>query len=370
MTDAWINETWSKISAKMLKTVERNQNTLPYTAVDGRYDNWYEKDVSWWTNGFWPGIMWLMYSAEGNEAYKTAAENSEKLLDKAMENFNDLMHDVGFMWYISAGANYKLTGNKDSLRRVMHAANLLAGRYNINGRFIRAWNGDMYGWAIIDCMMNLPLLYFASRESGDNRFYDIAVSHADTTLKNHLRPDGSARHIINYDTHTGEIVEVMGGQGYDEHSSWSRGQAWALYGFALSYKHTGDKKYLDAAKRSAHYFISCVCDDWLPRCDFRAPEEPVIYDSTAGACAACGLLEIAENVPENEKRLYYNAAVNILKAMDEKFCDWDAERDSILQCGTERYHGEKGRHIPIIYGDYFFIEAIYRLKGFNPVFWY
>lgn len=142
-----------------------------------------------------------------------------------------------------------------------------------------------------------------------------------------------------------------------------------LYGFALSYIHTGKQEYLDTAKKIAHYFIACICDDYLPKCDFRSPNEPVIYDSTAGAIAACGLLEIAKNVPEHEKKIYFNAAVKMLKALEENFCNWEEDEDSILQMGTEAYHREEGKHIPIIYGDYYFVEAIYKLKGNTTLFW-
>ena len=141
-----------------------------------------------------------------------------------------------------------------------------------------------------------------------------------------------------------------------------------MYGFILSYIHTGKQEYLDTAKRVAHYFISCVCDDFLPKCDFRAPAEPVIYDTTAGACAACGLLEIANCVPEYEKPTYLRAAMNMLRAMEAGFCDWTEKEQSILQGGSEAYHRSK-HHIPIIYGDYYFAEAIYKLKGFDMLFW-
>ena len=157
-------------------------------------------------------------------------------------------------------------------------------------------------------------------------------------------------------------MENPGGQGYGSGSSWSRGQAWAVYGFALSYRHTGKKDYLDTAKQVASYFLSQTDrTGHLALVDFRAPKEPVYWDSTAGVCAACGMLEIAGCVPEAEKNFYVDGALDILKATDESFCDWDPARDSIVQMGTGAYHSEKDRHVPIIYGDYFFIEAVLRL---------
>ena len=169
---------------------------------------------------------------------------------------------------------------------------------------------------------------------------------------------------MEYNPQTGELVNEFGGQGYSVGSSWSRGQGWGLYGFTISYEHTKDIRYLDAAKRIAHYVISCVGrTGWLPLCDFRSPAQPIIYDSTAGAIIASGLIELSRNVSELERDIYETAAVQILKAMEEKFCCWDLDKDSILQMGTLKYQGEQERHIPIIYGDYFFIEAIHKLAG-------
>jgi unsaturated chondroitin disaccharide hydrolase len=316
-------------------------------------------------------MLWQMYYATKQEKYKTAAEGVEKRLDVALEDFEGLHHDVGFMWLPSAVANYNMTGNKKSKSRGLHAANILAGRYNPHGKFIRAWNGDRVGWIIIDCMMNIPLLHWASNITNDPRFSYIAIDHADTAIKRLLRPDGSCNHIAILDPENGEMIEAPGGQGYESGSAWSRGQAWALYGFALSYYHTKDERYLDAAKKVAHYFIANISTtDYVPLVDFRAPEEPVMYDTTAGTCAACGLLEIADAVPEYQKRLYVNTAVNILKATDRRFCNWNSDEDAIVTNGMGQYHCE-GRDycIPIIYGDYYFIEAVLKLKDSDLRIW-
>jgi len=185
----------------------------------------------------------------------------------------------------------------------------------------------------------------------------------------HIREDGSVIHQVEHDRETGEPLKTFGGQGYAEGSSWSRGQAWALYGFTISYIHTGEVRYLDGAKQVANYFIANCCDDWLPRVDFRAPSEPVYYDSTAGAIAACGLIELAKRLPEDEGGMYMNAAINILRAMGEKFMDWSPETDCMLKFGTVRYPVDgltpekAGVHISIIYGDYFYTEAILKLLG-------
>ena len=363
----WVDEMWERLDKKLSKTCISARGKLPYTTVNGVFDDKQGENVSWWTNGFWGGLMWLMYVGTKNEEYRKTAEVTEELLDKALENFFGLHHDVGFMWNLTAGVNFRLTGNERSHARFMTAASILASRYNTKGGFIRAWNGDGHeGWAIIDCMMNIPLLYRAAVDSKDDRFRYIAESHAEKTQNFHVRPDGSVNHINEYDPETGELVKTFGGQGYGEGSSWSRGQAWALYGFVLSFIHTGKQEYLDTAKRVAHYFIAAVCDDYLPKSDFRSPEEPVIYDSTAGMIAACGLIEIANAVPEFESRLYQNAAMKLLHATEEAFADWTDKEESILQCGSESYHGN---NFPIIYADYYFAEAIYKLKGFDILFW-
>lgn len=366
----WVDEIWAKIDNKLKTVAQLNKDKIPYTTVDGVYNDMAKEDITWWTNGFWPGMMWLMYVGTKNEMYKEVAENAEKMLDAAFEEYDHLHHDVGFMWHISSGINYRLFGGKKSRVRTSIAADMLASRYNASGKYIRAWNEDKVGWVIIDCMMNIPLLYWASEEYKDPRFKYIAMNHADTVMKTHIRPDGSVNHIVDLDPVTGEPKEAFGGQGYELGSSWSRGQAWAIYGYVISYIHTGKQEYLDTAKRVAHYFIANVCDDWLPKADFRCPDEPVIYDSTAGACTACGLLEIARVVPEHEKKLYLNAAVNLIKAMEKNFCNWTEEEQSILQMGTEAYFCRpQGKHAAIIYGDYYFIEAIYKLKGFDMLFW-
>ncbi len=375
----WLDDIWAKLQTKMSAEVDREGDKIPYLPEDGVYkkdwsfgnDREEESDLYWWTNGFWGGMMWQMYNATGDERYKAAAEGLEKKFDACLANPTTLHHDVGFQWLHTAVADYRLTGNEESKKRGLHAANLLAGRYNSDGRFIRAWNGDRIGWMIIDCMMNIPLLYWAYDMTGDPRYKQIAMHHADTTLVKNIRPDGSSYHIVANDPNTGEVDFYPPCQGYDPEGSWSRGQAWAIYGFALSYKHTGEKRYLDAAKKVAHYFLANVAQSGnIPLVDFRAPAEPVMYDSTAAGIAACGMLEIAEHVPEFEKALYQKGAFNMMKATMEKFANWDPEYDSILSGGTEAYHAKpEGIEVPIIYGDYFMIEFILRVLGKDTFIW-
>ena len=371
---AWAEETFAKIDKKMSAMTIRSRSKIP-DGVDA--DGFHvEKSIDWWTNGFWGGLNWLLYDYTKNEEYMKTAKEQEILMDEALKHYEKLHHDVGFMWHILSGASYRLTGDEASKVRNLFAAATLSSRFVLGGDFIRAWNSKgAYDWTIIDCLMNLPLLYWASDVIGDDRFKRIAMSHADMAICDHLRPDGSVVHIAEHDRETGEVVATHAGQGSAVGSSWSRGQAWAVYGFVISYLHTKEERYLDAAKQVANYFIANCCDDWLPRVDFRAPSTPVYYDSTAGACAACGMIELAKILPENEGGMYMNAAVNILRAMGEKFCNFDPANDHMLDYGTVRYpipgtytEEQAGVHISIIYGDFFYTEAILKLLGseFNP----
>lgn len=373
---AWAEETFSKVDAKLSRVTLRSRNKLP----DGVDKNGVHTDMSverpyFWTAGFFGGLNAMLYEHTGNEEYMKTLDTSEKLLDRAFNEYIDeLHHDVGFMWYLTSGAKYRLTGDRDSRKRALYAASMLAARFINTGGFIKAWNTpEAYNMSIIDCMMNLPLLYFASREIGDDRYKRIAMAHADNALATHLRPDGSVAHIVEHDRETGEAVKTYGGQGYAEGSSWSRGQAWALYGFAISYIHTGEARYLDAAKRVANYFIANVCDGWVPVIDFRAPSEPVYYDTTAGVCAACGLLELGRLLPENEGGIYANAAIKILRATTDRFCNFDPATDDMVNYGSILYPTDSEKmnavHISIIYGDFFYTEALLKLLGSNFFMW-
>ncbi len=364
---AWAEETFSKIDKKMSAMTVRSRNKIPDGVNDDGFHK--EKSINWWTNGFWGGLNWLLYNYTKNENYMLTAKANEKKMDEALENYEALHHDVGFMWHILSGASYKLTGDKASRTRNLYAASTLMSRFVLDGGYIIAWNGEnCKNWTIVDCLMNLPLLYWASDELGDDRFKRVAMAHADMAILDHLRDDGSVVHIVEHDRETGEPIATYGGQGCAVGSSWSRGQAWALYGFVISYIHTGEVRYLDAAKRVANYFIANCCDDWLPHVDFRSAEEPVMYDTTAGACAACGLIELAKILPENEGGMYMNAAVMMLKTMGERCCNFDTGNDHMLDFGTVRFpvDGDMKKaevHISIIYGDYFYTEAVLKLLG-------
>jgi unsaturated chondroitin disaccharide hydrolase len=357
--DKWANGIWDKIQIKIAAQCKRLGSAVPYIAIDGRYNDKMAENPFWWTNGFWPGILWLVSHGKGEA--KDTARAIEERLDASLAAFSGLHHDVGFMWTLSALLDFKITGNPQSRIRGLHAATLLAGRYNPRGHFIRAWNGDKTGWIIVDCLMNLPLLYWAAAELQDPRFRYIAMEHADTALKYLVREDGSCNHIAVLNPENGELLETPAGQGYGPLSSWTRGQAWALYGFALSGLHTGEKRYIAASKQIAHYFIAEVSAcGFVPPIDFRAPRE--LLDTSAGMIAACGLLLLSDLAEEHEKSLYFDSALKLLQTVEAQYSDWDPARDSIIQMGSAQYHEKlEERHVPLIYGDYFFIEAVHRL---------
>jgi len=371
----WIDGTWAKLDQKLRVVAVKSRDKLPYTTVGGTHDDRSGTDPAWWTNGFWGGMMWLMYEATGNEDYRLTALRSEKLLDAALGRFDELHHDVGFMWHLVSGANYRLTGDRDARLRNLYAASTLASRYNVRGDYIQAWNGEaQIGYSIIDCLMNLPLLYWASDELAVPRFRDIAMRHMDMTLRDHIRPDGSVNHIVDHHRDRVGVNRILAGQGYSADSCWSRGLAWAIYGSVLSYIHAGKEEYLDAAKRTADFFIRhCKKTDYLPVIDFLGPAEPVYYDSTAGMCAACGILELAKLVDAGEGRRYAWEALELLKACCRAFCDFSDGQDAVVLMGSERYphddYGRRGLHIPIIYGDFFLCEALTKLRGSDFLIW-
>ncbi len=369
---SWLDETFSKMKDKYAWSMEAaaREGIIPYKS-EGR--KWIPSPFdgnSWWTGGFWPALLWQLYAATREEAFMLEARRVQELLREELVRHDLLNHDVGFMYLLSFGADYKITGNEEARRQTLIAADVLAGRFNPAG-FIRAWNGrGREGWAIVDCLMNLSLLHFAAEKTGDPRYANIAGRHADMSLRYFLRDDGSCNHIMIFDPVTGEALDSPGGQGYEKGSSWSRGQAWALYGFTISYLNTGEARYLDGARKIADYFISCIRADGLSDCDFRQPKGEERIDNIAAACAACGLIELAGHVEKETGEKYTQAALRMLHALDALCADWTQNSYGILQKCTASYHDDgAGRHVNIVYGDYFFIEAICKLRGTDTMLW-
>ncbi|MGG4046695.1 glycoside hydrolase family 88 protein [Paenibacillus favisporus] len=367
----WAEGAWQQIVNKVERTSQRIGVSFPHASVNGVYDN---MRPSWWTAGFWPGILWDIAADGHHPGLQGIAELIEEKLDEPLYSLA-VHHDAGFIWTLSAVADHRITGSERSKHRGLMAAAQLASRFNVKGSFIRAWHDleqvNRAGWSIIDTVMNLPLLYWASEVTEDPRFRHIAAAHADTVLAHFLRPDGSSYHILEFDPESGERIGAMSGQGYAEESAWSRGSAWTIYGLTLSYLYTGEERFLTGAKRAAHFFLANLPEDHVPHWDFRAPEEGgKPRDTSAGACAACGLIEMSRLVPEAEARLYLRSAERIVRSLHEHYGTWDMPgEEGLILSGTSNLPG--GVHIdtPLIYGDYFFVEAVSKLRGSTLRLW-
>ena len=360
--------------SKIERTMAVIGATFPHVAILDNNTKYNNEKPSFWTGGFWAGLLWLAYQETKNyKALELAIEIEEKQ-DAILDEFIHLHHDVGFMWIPTAVTHYKNTCCQKSFVRAYKAASILASRFNIQCNFIRAWNNEVRdnseGWAIIDCMMNLPLLYWASKEIGDPRFSFVAKAHANCVLKNFCRADGTVPHIVEFNPLTGEKIRNNGGQGKDGDSAWSRGQAWAIYGFAISYRETGDENYFNAAIKIARKFYLDLPEDKIPLWDFKSDEkDKFVKDTSSAAIASSGMLELSRLAPTIElKNELKKMATELLTVLTEKCAIFDDSSQSIIQFGTVSYANKKHVNVPIIYGDFYYVEALAKLKGHNGLF--
>jgi unsaturated chondroitin disaccharide hydrolase len=308
-----------------------------------------------WTCGFFSGCLWFMYEWTRDDVWRDAAQEWTAQLEGQKHNAGN--HDVGFRIMSSFGNGYRLTGRSDYKDVVLTAAETLATRYNDKIGCIRSWNGGNY-LVIIDNMMNLELLFWASKNGGSQRLYDMAVSHAEKTMESHVRADGSTYHVVDFNN-DGTVNRKYTAQGFSKESTWSRGQAWGLYGFTMTYRETGDKKFLNTAVRLADYFVDNIPADYVPYSDFEAPNIPNVGKDSSAAAIACSALFELDGYVQDDK--YRNAAQNILVSLSGP--DYLAEgtkHSSILHRGSERYGDvEKG----LVYGDYYFMESMLRWEN-------
>ncbi len=356
-------------------TSEKNKNPLvsPRTVDEkGHLKMVRSRD---WTSGFFPGELWYMYEYTRDIEWKNQAETFTASLEK--EKNNKGTHDLGFIIYNSFGNGLRLTGNDSYSAIILDAAYSLASRYKPNAGIIRSWDHNRDKWqcpVIIDNMMNLELLFWAFKESKDSTFYHIAVNHADNTLKNHFRPDYSTYHVVDYDTITGDVINRHTHQGYAHESTWSRGQAWALYGYTVMYRETGDRDYLIQADRIANYIFTHpnLPDDLIPYWDFNAPEIPnEPRDVSAATVTASALYELSLYSKENKEQ--YNAWANsILKNLTESYrANPGADSGFLLLHSTGSKAANSEVDVPLVYADYFFLEALIRkhkLENNHPLF--
>ncbi len=328
--------------------------------------NWETSGPRGWTSGFFPGCLWLVYEQTGDEVWRERAGRWTAGLEEIKDYTGN--HDVGFMIFSSYGQGYRLTGNEEYAPVMIQAAESLATRYNPTVRSILSWNprGEWKFPVIVDNMMNLELLFWAAKNGGPADLYDIAVSHATTTMKNHVRPDGGTFHVVDYDPETGGVRGKYTAQGYADDSCWSRGHAWGIYGFTLTFRETGMPQFLDTAEKLADFFISHLPDDDpVPFWDFNAPGIPDEQrDSSAGAIAASALLELATLTTDGEKReRYRSTALDILESLaSPKYLARGGQSQGILLHGVASIPHGNAVDRSLIYGDYYFLEGLLRVK--------
>ncbi|MEC3880783.1 glycoside hydrolase family 88 protein [Parapedobacter sp. 10938] len=343
------------------KSVGKNgKNTL-----SGIYD---------WTSGFFPGTLWYAYEYSQDQKWKTEAEKWTAYLEPVKDFHGH--HDVGFMINSSYGNGYRLTGNATYKDIIVQAARSLSKRYNEKVGAILSWDVDKgwqseRGWeypVIIDNMINLELLFKAAELSGDSSFYNIAVSHADRTLENHFRPDYSSFHVVDYDPETGEVRHRHTAQGYAHESAWARGQAWAVYGYALCYDATGDERYLAQAQHIADYILNHpnLPDDLIPFWDFNDPKIPNTYrDASAGAIIASALLSLSEMATPEKAARYKTAAIKMLQALSS--ADYLAQPGTnngfILKHSVGSIPHDNEIDVPLAYADYYYLEALLKYRA-------
>ena len=318
-----------------------------------------------WTSGFWPGMLWFMYGYTKDAEWKNNATAYTSLMANEPTNRNS--HDVGFKVYNSYGNGYRYTRDDAYRQQVIKGAATLITRFNPTIGCIRSWDFGKWQYpVIIDNMMNLELLFAASRFTGDSAYYKIAVTHANTTLRNHFRADNSCYHVMDYDTITGMPIGGSTHQGYSDQSSWARGQAWALYGFTLCYRETKDAAYLLQAEKIASFLLNHprLPADKIPYWDFDAPASEVQpRDASAAAIIASALYELSTY--SKNKKMYRQSADAILKSLVQHFrAPLNSSQGFLLlhSTGNKPFGGEID--VPIIYADYYFMEALLRKK--NP----
>ncbi|RAJ15418.1 glycoside hydrolase family protein [Arenibacter echinorum] len=320
-----------------------------------------------WTSGFYPGILWYMYDLTKEERWKEEAIKRTEVFED-FKTINE-HHDIGFMMFPAYGNGYIFGDKKEYKDILLTSAESLASRYNPNVGTIRSWSNKMHPrWqqhiTIIDNMLNLELLFWASKNGGDQQYYDIAVKHAETTMANHFRPDYTSWHVIEYDSISGDVLNRHTKQGYGDDSRWSRGQAWGIYGYTMVYRETGDKKFLDFAQKLTDRYLELLPEDYIPHWDFDIDTiKDDDRDASAAAIVASGLLELStymENKTLQQK--YYNAAIRMLESLSSDKYSGVGKADSFLLHSTGAKSLGHEIDVALIYADYYYIEALDRLK--------
>lgn len=330
-----------------------------------------------WTNGFWTGMLWLAYEYTKDEKFRVLADKQVSSYKHRIENKIEVdHHDMGFLYSLSCVAAYKLTGSEEGREAAIMAADQLIGRYQEKGQFIQAWGElgakDNYR-LIIDCLLNIPLLYWAHKETGDQKYYDIAYNHYVTSLNNVVRDDASAFHTFYFDNETGEPLRGVTRQGYNDDSSWARGQAWGVYGLPLNYRYTKDEKCFSLYKGITNYFLNRLPKDNICFWDLIFNDgDDHSRDSSAAAVAVCGMHEMVKYLPETDedKDTYKFAMHTILKSLINNYATSVEDNvDTLLLHGVYSWHSGKGVDEGNIWGDYFYLEALIRFYKDWELYW-
>ncbi|MEX0686702.1 MAG: glycoside hydrolase family 88 protein [Balneolales bacterium] len=354
---------YSQLNAELNDQLKVLVDAIPADSVPRSYpeeDGGYRMTKADWTCGFPAGSFWYMYEMSGDEYWREIADENTVKLDGIQ--FRENTHDLGFMVNNSFGNGYRLTGNEAYKDIVLQASESLMTRYNPSVGAIRSWDhGDWQYPVIIDNMMNLEMLFWTSKETGDPKYRDAAISHADVTLRDHFRDDGSSYHLVSYDTLTGEPVEKRTVQGYSDESAWGRGQAWGLYGFTMTYRETGDEKYLETAENIAGFLLNNLPSDLVTYWDFNDPNIPdAPRDASAAAITASALYELSELSDNGEK--YLEAAdkiVNTLSSSEYRAND-GSNGGFLLRNSVGNKNREDEVSVALNYADYYYLEALKR----------
>jgi len=320
-----------------------------------------------WCSGFFPGTLWLAGNLTNDkELLRSAAEFTGPL---EVEKFNGKTHDMGFKMMSSFGQGYRQTRDSAYRNILIQSAKTLTKRFNEKVGALRSWDHSTDKWqfpVIIDNMMNLELLFWASRQTGDPQYYNIAVRHAETTLANHFRADYSSYHVVDYDTITGQVIKKNTHQGYSDASAWARGQAWGLYGFTMCYRETGIVSFLYRAEKIANFILHHpnLPDDKIPYWDFDAPQSPLPpRDVSAATIIASALYELAPNVPA-QKAYYLQSAETILESLQKDYLSKPGtNKGFLLGHSTGSFPQNSEVDVPINYADYYYLEALLRQRN-------
>ena len=329
-----------------------------------------------WVEGFWPGQLWLSYQVSNDATFKDAGTAMRAYFTARHSRAKGHIHDFGFMYSLSAVADYKLTGNEAMADVAVEAAEVLRQRFNPKGQYIQAWNENERALAkqysnrgkmIVDCMENLALLFWATDYTGRQDFADVAIAHANTTEKYLVRDDYSTAHTFNFNPDTGAPLVATTAQGFKDDSCWSRGQAWAVHGYSYMYKNTGDKHYLELAQKLADYALNRLPANGMPVWDFDLTEDYTPYpDSSAAAIFAAGFLLLDQYVQTDK---YAQMAGVILDTLNNDYSvtQVEAAEGLIIHGASHVLNGRSDNMLP--YGDYFYLEALMRRDGFTNFFW-